>query len=125
MSEINDTNEIKEQDVKNEVKKECNCCCKEFLKKVGVIALGTFIGVYSGLSLFAVTHKPKFNAPIHYQIPYGGHHMHNHHHGHHVMGPKHFNGDFKGAPGHFKGDFKGMPNDFEGKRPNFEGKKVQ
>ena len=39
--------------------KECNCKeVRELAKKVVVIALGTAIGVYGGLSLFAATHKP-------------------------------------------------------------------
>ena len=116
MSEINE-NEIKEQEVKAEKK---DCPCKKFLKKTAVIALGTFIGVYSGLSLFAVTHKPKFkkfDVPTHYQMPYGGYH--HGHHGHHMKHHKHFNGDFKGAPEQFKGDFNGGPKDFKGPKGDF------
>lgn len=38
---------------------ECKCKeVRELAKKVVVIALGTAIGVYGGLSLFAATHKP-------------------------------------------------------------------
>ena len=127
MSEINETNElneVKEQEVKTE-KSECSCkvckACKEVAKKVLVIALGTCIGVYSGLSLFAVTHKPKFkkfNAPMSYQMPYHGHNN--------MKGHKHFHGgEFKGAPEHFKGDFKGGPKDFKAPNGDFEKKPIQ
>ena len=126
MSEINETNElneVKEQET-NVEKKECPCkicaACKEVGKKVLVIALGTFIGVYGSLSLFAVTHKPKFkkfNAPMHYQMPHHGHH--------HMMGHKHFNGDFKGGPEHFKGDCKCMHKDFKAPNGDFEKKPIQ
>lgn len=55
-----------------EVKEEkCNCIChsKEF-KKFLVIALGSFVGVFCALSLFAALHRPP--APMPYR---GGHEM--------------------------------------------------
>ena len=44
--------------------KETKCFCqnKEF-KKFIVIALGTFVGVYAALSLFAATHRPPMMPP--------------------------------------------------------------
>lgn len=39
--------------------KECKCFCKsEGFKKFLTVALGTFVGVYFALSLFAATHRP-------------------------------------------------------------------
>ena len=42
-----------------ETKEECNCICrsKEF-KKFLIVALGTFVGAYAALSLFAFVHRP-------------------------------------------------------------------
>jgi len=50
---------------------ECKCCkeVKELTKKVLIIALGTAIGVYGGLSLFAATHKPPKHAFSHMKRP--------------------------------------------------------
>ena len=46
------------EEIKTE-EKECKCFCKsEGVKKFVVVALGTFVGVYCALSLFAATHKP-------------------------------------------------------------------
>ena len=52
-----------------EVKEEtCKCICKsEWFRKTLVIALGSFVGVFSALSLFAALHKP----PVFKPIPYG------------------------------------------------------
>jgi len=45
-------NEIKEE-------KKCNCiCCSQEFKDFLKIALGSFIGVFLALSLFAALHKP-------------------------------------------------------------------
>lgn len=120
MSEVNETNElneVKEQEIKAK-KNECPCkicaACKEIGKKVLVIALGTFIGVYGSLSLFAATHKPKFkkfNVPMHYQMPYHGHH-------HMMKGHKHFNDNFKG-------DCKCMHKDFKAPKGDFEKQPIQ
>lgn len=54
---------------KIEVKTEnCNCFCKtEGFRNFLVIALGSFVGVFSALSLFAALHKP----PMIKHIPYG------------------------------------------------------
>ena len=45
-------------------KKECKCFCKskEF-KKFLVVALGTFVGAYCALSLFAALHRPPMMPP--------------------------------------------------------------
>ena len=44
--------------------KETKCICQnETVRKVFVIALGTFIGVYAALSLFAATHRPPMMRP--------------------------------------------------------------
>jgi len=86
MSEINEEKQTKEN--------ECVCKCflkSEFLKKVLAIALGTFIGVYGSLSLFAATHKPpikKFHRMEHVMPPM-------HHHPHMNNGPAGFHHDFK------------------------------
>jgi len=48
-------------EVKVEETKECKCFCKsEGVKKFVIVALGTFVGMYAALSLFAATHKPPF-----------------------------------------------------------------
>ena len=40
-------------------KQECKCFCKsEGFRKFVVVALGTFVGVYCALTLFAATHRP-------------------------------------------------------------------
>lgn len=54
-----------------EVKEEtCKCFCKsEGVKKVAIVALGTFIGVYAALSLFAATHKPPIRPNHHMHRP--------------------------------------------------------
>lgn len=45
----------------------------ECLKKVGVVALGTFIGFYAALSLFAATHKPPMMKYHNYKARPGVH----------------------------------------------------
>jgi len=70
MTEENLTQEVKET--------ECKCFCKsEGVKKFVIVALGTFVGVYAALSLFAAVHRPPMppcgpcmRPPIHHQ--YGG-----------------------------------------------------
>ena len=48
-----------EQKVTIETKEECKCCCKsKAVRKFLVIALGTFVGVYSALCLFTALHRP-------------------------------------------------------------------
>ena len=56
------SDEIKETEVK-----ECNCFChsKEF-RKFLTIALGTFVGVFCALSLFAALQKPPMVIPAHH-----------------------------------------------------------
>ena len=98
--------------------KECKCLCnnKEF-KKFLVIALGTFVGAYAALSLFAALHRPPAMmpcpcgfgrpAPIAAPCPYGFQ-KHN------------FNKDFRGEKGKFhKGGFEQKaPAPFENNREN-------
>lgn len=44
--------------------KETKCICQnETVRKVFVIAIGTFIGAYAALSLFAATHRPPMMRP--------------------------------------------------------------
>ena len=68
-----------------EVKNECFCQSKGF-RKFLTIALGTFVGVFCALSLFAALHKPKMPP-----CPFGyGRMMRpavhcNHHFNHHKM----------------------------------------
>ena len=54
-------NEIREE-------KKCNCiCCSEGFRDFLKIALGSFVGVFLALSLFAALHKP----PVMMHGPYG------------------------------------------------------
>lgn len=47
-----------------EEKVETTCFCKsKAFRKFLVIALGTFVGVYAALSLFAATHRPPVMPP--------------------------------------------------------------
>lgn len=53
MSEENNVNETK-----------CNCFChSKGFRKFLVVATGTFVGVYSALSLFAAIHRPPMPVP--------------------------------------------------------------
>ena len=53
------SDEIKETEVK-----ECNCFChSKGFRKFLTIALGTFVGVFCALSLFAALHKPPMPMP--------------------------------------------------------------
>ena len=56
------------EEEKNETK--CICQHKGFRKFV-VIALGTFVGVYCALSLFAAIHKPPMYTPCRFAGGYG------------------------------------------------------
>ena len=52
--------------VTNEAEKKegCNCFCRsEGFRKFLVTALGTFVGVYAALSLFAALHRPPMFIP--------------------------------------------------------------
>jgi hypothetical protein len=78
------TEEIKVTEVKN----ECFCKSKGF-RKFLTTALGTFVGVFCALSLFAALHKPPMPP-----CPFGhgpmmrpAMHCHHHHFNHH-RGPK-------------------------------------
>jgi len=43
---------------------EKKCICQnETVRKIFVIAVGTFVGVYAALSLFAATHRPPMMRP--------------------------------------------------------------
>ena len=93
---------------------KCFCQSKAF-RKFLVIALGTFVGVYAALSLFAATHRPPMMRPC--PMAFGGPapmmapaHFHKHHH--------HFSKEYKGDRGGFQKAVKGEPNSapFEVKR---------
>ena len=88
------------EEIKNE-EKECKCFCKsEGFRKFVIVALGTFVGAYAALSLFAALHRPPMMpprpcvgfggpAPIAAPCPY----MHHKHH---------FDKGFKGDRGEFQ-----------------------
>ena len=72
---------------------EKKCICQnESLRKIAVIAVGSFVGVFCALSLFAALHKPpvmippcaRFGAPVYPPMQVM---MHRHHH-HFNKGPK-------------------------------------
>ena len=47
------------EELKENENKECKCFCKsKGFRKFLTIALGTFVGVYCALTLFAATHRP-------------------------------------------------------------------
>lgn len=72
-----------------EVKNECFCQSKWF-KKFLATALGTFVGVFCALSLFAALHKPPM--PL---VPFG--------YGKMMRPPMHCHHNFKHHK-HFRGD---------------------
>ncbi len=82
------------EEMNTEVKTEkCNCLChSEGFRKFIVVALGSFVGVFCALSLFAALHKPPMIAPC----PFKGPMMHPQmYHGQHFdRGPR---GDFHRA----------------------------
>lgn len=92
---------------------KCFCQSKAF-RKFLVIALGTFVGVYAALSLFAATHRPPMMrpcpmgfgvpAPVIAPCPFHKHH--------------HFNKEFQGERGRFQKSVNPQQNPapFEGKR---------
>jgi hypothetical protein len=98
-----------------EEKYETKCFCQnKTFRKFLVIALGTFVGVYAALSLFAAIHKPPMHpcpmgyrgpAPIAAPCPF-----HKHHH--------HFYKEFKGDKGGFQKATSAQPTSapFEEKR---------
>ena len=96
--------------------KECKCFChSEGFRKFLTVALGTFVGVFCALSLFAALHKPPMMAPYGMMPrPMMGCpcHMHHHH-----FGPAKFQKcDFKKMPP------KGVQNrtPFEAPRPEVD-----
>lgn len=103
-----------EEKIENSENK-CFCQNKNF-RKFLVIALGTFVGVYAALSLFAATHRPPmppcpygggFGMPAPVAAPCPYHHMRHH-----------FDKDFKGDRGDFHKMIKGQkaPLPFESNR---------
>ena len=54
------------EEMNNEIKEEkCKCiCCSEEFRKFLIVALGTFVGVFCALSLFAALHKPPMMKPM-------------------------------------------------------------
>ena len=79
-------------EIKTTEVKECNCFChSEGFKKFITITLGTFVGVFCALSLFAALHKPPMMVPHCPCVrPYHGHHFE------HFNKGKHFEkGDFQ------------------------------
>lgn len=92
--------EVKNVEIKN------GCFCKERAKDILTIAIGSFVGVYFALSLFAACHRPHF--PYH-TIKAGGYHgAMQRQIDHQPM--RHF--DKKMAPERFQKDFeKRIPKD--------------
>ena len=68
-----------------EVKKECLCQSKWF-RKFLTTALGTFVGVFCALSLFAALHKPPMPPCPFVKGPMMRPAMHCHHHFNHHRG---------------------------------------
>ena len=59
------------EEIKTIEEKKCNCICQsEYFKKFSCIALGTFVGGFCALNLFAALHKP----PMMPMMPMGGMH---------------------------------------------------
>ena len=53
-------------EIKTTEVKECNCFChSEGFRNFITIALGSFVGVFCALSLFAALHKPPMMVPHH------------------------------------------------------------
>ena len=91
-----------EQNVTIETKEEHKCFCQsKGFRKFLVIALGTFVGVYSALCLFAALHRPIMPPPGFGAPQFGMRHgcpcrmvEHKHHH-HFDKGQKPDRGDFQ------------------------------
>ena len=89
--------------VNHEENRECKCLChSKAFKKFLVVALGSFVGVFCALSLFAALHKPPMMVPHHFYGPHAGmmrgcpcRMMHHHHFDKGAM-PK--DGNFKPIP---------------------------
>ena len=58
------------KDVENNVEIKQECFCQKRFKDVLAIAIGSFIGVYCALSLFAAIHKPPCHMMHHHFGPY-------------------------------------------------------
>lgn len=94
-----------EQNVTIEAKEEHKCFCQsKGFRKFLVIALGTFVGVYSALCLFTALHRPPMmppqfgmmgGCPCHQQM-----FNHKHHH--------HFDKGFKVQKGEFQKPERGQ-----------------
>ncbi len=84
----------------NELKDEKCFCQNKSFRKFLTIALGTFVGVYAALSLFAAVHRPPMMPPafVGYR-PMPCPCVHNHH--------PHFTHGMKGDFGSFHKEFKG------------------
>ena len=77
------TDEVKNVEIKTETNK---CFCQsEGVKKFVTISLGTFVGAFCALSLFAALNKPPMFHPMGCPLMNGGHpmmmQMHHKHHG--------------------------------------------
>ena len=65
------------EEIKTIEEKKCTCLCQsEYFKKFSCIALGTFVGGFCAISLFAALNKPPMMMPM----PMGGMHKYHHHH---------------------------------------------
>ena len=60
-------------EIKTEEKKEeCKCFCRsEGVKKFVIVALGSFVGVFCALSLFAALHRPPVMPPCAFGPKFG------------------------------------------------------
>ena len=90
------TEEVKNAEIQQE------CFCKKKFKDVVAIAIGSFVGVFCALSLFAALHKPPMPCPC---AMHGFHPHYGMMHGammHHKMSPVRE----KFSPEQFKGKFE-------------------
>ena len=102
-------------EIKTTEEKETKCFCQnKSFRKFLTIALGTFVGVYCALSLFAALHRPPIMPPP-YAFQNRGCPIQMMHHRHHFdKGARPEKGDFaKKAPKEF-----GPRAPFEAPRPN-------
>ena len=88
-----------EKNVVIETKDEQKCFCqREGFRKFLIIALGTFVGVYTALCLFTALHRPPFMPPAGFNGAYRGGCPCKmiHHHQHHInKAPKFEKADFQ------------------------------
>lgn len=55
------------EEQKLEVKEQCKCGCichNEFFQRTVAVAIGSFVGVFCAISLFAALHKPPMPCPM-------------------------------------------------------------